>query len=113
METALGGNGATLGAGEKGGAFGEFLLDIGLPAKQVLGDLGPEEIKDVLSFFYAGMPDRYKDGRAEPHPAEHETMPLPREHWCAAAWEADGVPTGIPTGVPTGVPFGAARSLLA
>ena len=109
MEAALGGIGATLGAGEKAGAFGEFLLDIGLSAKQVLGDLGPEEIEDVISFFYAGMPDRYKYGHAEPHPAEQETMPLPQEHWCAAAWEADGVPTGIPTGIP----FSAARSLLA
>ena len=63
----------------------------------------------MISFFYAGMPDRCKDGHAEPHPAEHETMPLPWEHWCAAAWEADGVPTGIPYGVP----YSAARSLLA
>jgi len=51
--------GATPGAEEKARAFGEYLEEMGLPAEQVLGDLGPAEVEDVLSFFYAGMPDRF------------------------------------------------------
>jgi len=61
--------GATLGAPEKARVFGEYLEEIGHPGGRVLGDLGPAEIEDVISFFYAGMPDRYKE--------EHEAAPLP------------------------------------
>lgn len=86
----------TFGAEEKASAFGEYLKAIGLPAKQVLGDLGPAEVEDVISFFYAGMPDRFEDAHTEPRPAEHETTPLPEEHWCAASWEAEGLPHGLP-----------------
>ena len=71
--------GATLGAAEKARrVFGEYLEEIGLPADRVLDDPGPAEIEDVISFFYAGMPDRYKD--------EHEAAPLPEEHWCQRSW---------------------------
>lgn len=78
MEAALG---LTLGAEEKARAFGEYLKDIGLPAEQVLGDLGPAaEVEDVISFFYAGMPDRFKGGHDGTRPDKHETTPLPEEH---------------------------------
>lgn len=100
MKEALGATWVTLGAEEKASAFGKYLEDIGLAAKQILGDLGPEEVEEVISFFYAGIPDRYKGGHSEHHPAEHETILLPKEHWCAAAWEAGWIPTGIPTGIP-------------
>lgn len=100
MKAALGATWVTLGAQEKASAFGQYLEDIGLTAKQVLGDLGSEEVEDVISFFYAGMPGSHKDDHAEPHPVGHETTPLPKEHWYAAAWEADEATDGLPHGIP-------------
>ena len=41
MEVTLREIRVTFGAEEKASAFGEYLKAIGLPAKQVLGDLGP------------------------------------------------------------------------
>jgi len=83
--------GRTPGVEEKARAFSEYLHEIGLPGERVLGDLGPVEVEDVVSFFYDGMPDRFKggDGRLA---YRREATPLPEEHWCTAAGEAAGLP---------------------
>ncbi len=88
MAAALG---SGVGPEEKARAFGEYLEEIGLPVAQVLGNLGPAEVGDVISFFYAGMPDRFKPAVEAPASAR-EPEPLPAEHWCAAVWEADEPP---------------------
>lgn len=60
--------GSEVGPEENVRAFGEYLDGIGLPVERVLGGLvTPEgcltaEVGDVVSFFYAGMPDRFKVG---------------------------------------------------
>jgi hypothetical protein len=38
----------------------------------------------VFSFFYDGMPDRFKGGDSRLL-YRREATPLPEEHWCAAA----------------------------
>ncbi len=69
-------------------AFAAYLEEIGLPLERVLGDLGPAEMEDVISFFYAGMPDRFKGAhRGRPGPDDLGGAPVPAELWCAAAWE--------------------------
>ena len=85
---------AGLTAEEKGHAFAEYLQEIGLPVERVLGDLGPAEVGDVVSFFYAGMPDRSKEAgrRHQPSASDHDEPPMPAVHWCAAVWEAEDLP---------------------
>ncbi len=92
MEAVAGAIGATPGAAEKARAFGEYLDEIGLPAKRLLGDPGPAEVEDVISFFYTGIPDRFKGGHGERRPDEHETTVLPEQEWCAAVWEVSEAP---------------------
>ena len=89
--------GVGLGPEEKARAFAEYLEEIGLPVERVLGDLvTPKgcvtaEVGDVVSFFYAGMPDRFKDG-VEDRTSDHDGSVMPAEHWCAAVWEAEDRP---------------------
>jgi hypothetical protein len=83
--------GVGFGPEEKARAFAGYLEEIGLPVERVLGDLGPAEVGDVVSFFYAGMPDRFKDG-VEDGPSDHDGSVMPAEHWCAAVWEAEDRP---------------------
>jgi len=60
-----------------------YLEEIGLAPEVVLGDLSLSEASDVLDFFYAGLPERFKM-----HPAEDPSWDsLPEELWCAARWE--------------------------
>ena len=47
-------------APEKDAAFRSYLREIGLAPEAVLGDLSPAEVSDVLDFFYAGLPERFK-----------------------------------------------------
>jgi len=77
-------------AAEKAAAFGDYLEEMGLPVGKILGNLGPAEVGDVISFFYAGMPDRFKGASTDrPGPGGHPEPPVPAELWCAALWEAD------------------------
>ena len=95
METVVGVPQAGLTAEEKGAAFAAYLEGIGLPVERVLGDLGPAEVGDVVSFFYAAMPERFKDG-VEDGLDDHDGAAMPAEHWCAAVWEADRPLTAWP-----------------
>jgi hypothetical protein len=80
----------------KAAAFAAYLQEIGLPLERVLGDLGPAEVEDVISFFYAGMPDRFKGAhRGRPGPDDLGGAPVPTELWCAAVWEADEAPNQL------------------
>ncbi len=68
---------------KKDAALRSYLKEIGLAPEAVLGDLSPAEASDVLDFFYAGLPERFKTQAAK----DLSSDPMPEELWCAARWE--------------------------
>ena len=80
--------GTDLTAEGKGAAFAAYLDEIGLPSERVLGGLGPAEVGDVVSFFYAGMPDRFKDSVAD-NVSAHDGALVSAEQSCVPVRRAE------------------------